>query len=857
MVSLRPLICLLLVPFVVAQQSQSSASPTANSSTIQASNTTGANVTLAIVTSIPVTRTTVSSGSTVQITSFAPTTLLSTIAPNITATPTANATANATATPTQSSGPVLETRVDPAFGVLGALLILTGLPSAFLGHKNRWSSFFLTGFYTLSLVCLSLILKFGVLVAIHPPNKTLRGLFVLACGVSGIAGGGVSIFFWQQAKYFIGAWGGFSIGLWVQCFRDGGLIRPIGFRWILYIGCGAVGFILCTIPKLHYHILITGTAITGASAFILGVDCFTTAGLKEFYVYNLGFTTLFPKFAGMPFPLSQTMDVEIGLIAAVSLMGIAVQLRVLRILKRKLAEINEEEQKREALAEEKAVMRFEHVQSDLAEWEKDHGNYSHGKHGSELSGVPLMKDVDDAQASTPGGDSTLIGHRVRTRSGVSDFVLPDELLGTGPRPVSRFSQNPGLLPAMNLGLGLDSELPGGLVDTDQRPVDPDLMKKEELLAEIQTIRKSIDALRSESGGSNSGDSRRPSLSLHSRTLSAEPAQAQASQSQHRPARPARDRVHSMDILSSFDNRLAEANSINRPASTPLREDDWDAYVRERKLFQPPSGPSAPIVTTLTTPVARPASAFMAVPEAVSDALARRQARESQFEVGGQSKALEDPGHVSGSSSQTPPADRPDVGPSRTRRRSSTGGLVNILPPRPTTKVEATSATPRTRTFEELVERHQQKIRTLQDPLSKREKEQADLAAARSRWERSKAAEKEAMARKRAEKEAALAKKGKDDSRRSKGQGSRPKADGVRHSRPISADRLAAMGSGGKHASTAKVQEWQKYQQEVEKEAGQPSEQGVLPFPNTTPHARGVSTGDRRRSRSGIPRDPPS
>ena len=151
----------------------------------------------------------------------------------------------------------------------------------------------------MALVCLSLIVKFGVVVAIHPPNKTLRGLFVLACGVAGIAGGGVSIFFWQQAKYFIGAWGGFSIGLWVQCFRDGGLIRPIGFRWILYIGaspvpaimawhcshhiigCGAVGFVLCTVPKLHYHILIIGTAITGASAFILGVDCFTTAGLKE------------------------------------------------------------------------------------------------------------------------------------------------------------------------------------------------------------------------------------------------------------------------------------------------------------------------------------------------------------------------------------------------------------------------------------------------------------------------------------------------------------------------------------------------------------------------------------------------
>jgi hypothetical protein len=138
MVLLRPLIFLLLVPFVVAQQSQSSTSRTASSNTTQASNTAAPNVTLAIVTSVPVTRTTVSAGNTVQITSFVPTTVLSTIAPNITATSTANATANATATPTQSSGPVLDTRVDPGFGVLGALLILTGLPSAFLGHKNRW-----------------------------------------------------------------------------------------------------------------------------------------------------------------------------------------------------------------------------------------------------------------------------------------------------------------------------------------------------------------------------------------------------------------------------------------------------------------------------------------------------------------------------------------------------------------------------------------------------------------------------------------------------------------------------------------------------------------------------------------------
>ena len=156
-----------------------------------------------------------------------------------TITPTSSSTSSASASATTSAAPdytKLDTHIDPGFGVLGAILILTGLPSAFLGHKNRWTSFFLVGFYTLALVCFVLILRFGVLQAVNPPSTTLRGLFVLSCCVAGFAGGGVAIFFWKAAKYFIGAWGGFALALWIQCFRNGGLIGPLGFRWIMYIG---------------------------------------------------------------------------------------------------------------------------------------------------------------------------------------------------------------------------------------------------------------------------------------------------------------------------------------------------------------------------------------------------------------------------------------------------------------------------------------------------------------------------------------------------------------------------------------------------------------------------------------------
>ena len=140
-------------------------------------------------------------------------------------------------------------------------------------------------------------------------------MFVLASSIAGIAGGGIAIFFWKAARYCIGAWGGLAFGWWIQCFHDGGVIKSVGLRWLLFIGkrtatvslssandidrlcrrwfrslhdsqgaCTALlpgGPELTSTFQIHYHILLISTAFVGSSAFILGVDCFTTAGLKE------------------------------------------------------------------------------------------------------------------------------------------------------------------------------------------------------------------------------------------------------------------------------------------------------------------------------------------------------------------------------------------------------------------------------------------------------------------------------------------------------------------------------------------------------------------------------------------------
>lgn len=64
------------------------------------------------------------------------------------------------------------------------------------------------------------------------------------------------------------------------------------------------------------------------------------------------------------------MQIELGLVAAVALMGGAVQLRILRVLQRKLKEIGEEQKRRDEEAELNMSYRFAELVKEKEEWEK-------------------------------------------------------------------------------------------------------------------------------------------------------------------------------------------------------------------------------------------------------------------------------------------------------------------------------------------------------------------------------------------------------------------------------------------------------------------------------------------------------
>lgn len=106
----------------------------AQSSSSSSSQTPSPSVSLSISTTTSVSNV-VSGTRTLQISSVFPVTY--TYSPSFSSTGTPTPTVSPTAT--SSPAPIrLDTKLDPGFGVLGGLLILTGIPSAFLGHKNRW-----------------------------------------------------------------------------------------------------------------------------------------------------------------------------------------------------------------------------------------------------------------------------------------------------------------------------------------------------------------------------------------------------------------------------------------------------------------------------------------------------------------------------------------------------------------------------------------------------------------------------------------------------------------------------------------------------------------------------------------------
>ncbi|PPJ50736.1 hypothetical protein CBER1_08104 [Cercospora berteroae] len=239
----------------------------------------------------------------------------------------------------------IQPELTPALGVAGAILMSAGLGLGFVGIKHRPTQTFLST---------SLLIALGIEVLIvylmSPPiSKAVQGAYLIAGVVGGAALGALALIFKEVSEGFGCLLGGFSLAMWLLVLSPGGLIKNKPGKIILIGLFCAASFSLYISRFTRVYGIIACTSFAGAYAFILGIDCFSRAGLKEFWVYIWDINPdVFPPFVDS-YPITRDMRAEIGAVIVITCFGVLSQIKIWKIVK-------EQKAKREAdrLAEQEA-----------------------------------------------------------------------------------------------------------------------------------------------------------------------------------------------------------------------------------------------------------------------------------------------------------------------------------------------------------------------------------------------------------------------------------------------------------------------------------------------------------------------
>ncbi|EHK19837.1 uncharacterized protein TRIVIDRAFT_47019, partial [Trichoderma virens Gv29-8] len=198
--------------------------------------------------------------------------------------------------------------ITPGWGVAGIILMLTGLVYTLVGINNQWiNCFFSSAFITALGISVLIVCTMNV-----PVSLGIQGAYVVAIALSGCALGAASLIFKESTEGLGCALGGFSLSMWFLCLASGGLLHDTIGRAI-FISCFSVlGFGFYFSRYTRYWATIILMSFGGATVIVLGIDCYSRVGLKEFwaYVWNLN-DNLFPLGADT-YLITRGMRVEIA-----------------------------------------------------------------------------------------------------------------------------------------------------------------------------------------------------------------------------------------------------------------------------------------------------------------------------------------------------------------------------------------------------------------------------------------------------------------------------------------------------------------------------------------------------------------
>ena len=178
----------------------------------------------------------------------------------------------------------IEPTITPALGIAGVLLIGTGVAFTIIGIKHQWLLVFLSAAYLTSLSVTVLI----IYVMTPPVSDAIQGAYMVAAVVTGLIFGAICLVFKEMTEGFGCLIGGFCVSMWFLVLKPGGLIESTTGRAIMIGVFSAVAWSLAFSQYTRNYGLIVCTAFAGAMITMLGIDCFSRAGLKEFWLYIWG-----------------------------------------------------------------------------------------------------------------------------------------------------------------------------------------------------------------------------------------------------------------------------------------------------------------------------------------------------------------------------------------------------------------------------------------------------------------------------------------------------------------------------------------------------------------------------------------